>query len=76
MVSFMNVVLTILLTFVTGKSLHLGPMVKADNSSPRWPGFDSCENLKLFSVYSMDVMDNEPLTCLTLNRLEKSDGQL
>ena len=31
--------------------------------------------LKLFSVYSMDVMINAPMTSLTLNRLQKTDGR-
>ena len=30
---------------------------------------------KLFSVYSMDVLINVPMTSLTLNRLQKSNGR-
>ena len=38
-------------------------------------GFDTLESCLLFSVCSMDVMINAPMTCTTLNRLQKSDGQ-
>ena len=44
-------------------------MVKADDSGPRGPEFDFRVNLT-FSVYSMDVIVNAPMTCLTLNRLQ------
>ena len=54
--------------------LCLGLLVKADDSDPRGPGFDSCERIT-FSVYSMDGMIYAPLTCLTLNRLLKSNGR-
>ena len=42
-------------------------MDKADDSGPS-------ESQNSFSLYSMDVMINEPMTRLTLNRLQKSDG--
>ena len=45
----------------TGK--RLGRMVKADDSSPRGPGFDSHESVKtFFLIYSMNVMINAPMT--------------
>ena len=51
-------------------------MVKADDSCPRGPRFNSHESQKtFFSIYSMDVMSNAPKTCMTLNRLQKSDGR-
>ena len=53
---------------------RLGRMVKADDYSPRGPGIDSYESL-IFFIYSMDVMINAPIACLTLNRLQKSDGR-
>ena len=46
------------------------PVLKADGSGPRRPGYDSREDIT-FSEYSMDVMINAPITCLTLNRLQK-----
>ena len=44
-------------------------MVKADDSGPRGPGFDSHESLETFCVHSIDVTINTPMTCLTLNKL-------
>ena len=35
-------------------------MVNADYSGPRRPEFDSRESLKLFFIYSIDVMINAP----------------
>ena len=48
-----------------------GRMFKADNFSPRGPGFESHESKKAFSVYSMYAMINASMTRLTLNRLQK-----
>ena len=40
------------------------------------PGFESSESLQtFFSVYSMDAMVNAPMTCMTLNRLQKPDSR-
>ena len=50
-------------------------MVKANDLGPRGPQFDSYESLQYFSMHSMDVMINSPMTCPTLNRLQKYDGQ-
>ena len=46
---------------------RLGRMVKAVDSGSRGPGFDSHDSLKLFTVYSIDVMINAPMTYLDLN---------
>ena len=48
-------------------------MDKADNTGPRGRGFvyRAHEKLKKFLVYSIDILINAPMTCLTLNRLQK-----
>ena len=53
-----------------------GQLVKADRSCVGRSGFYFCKSLKLFSVYSMDVMIIAPMTVLTFNRLQKSDGKM
>ena len=35
------------------------------------PGFDTLQTLKTFSIYLTDVMIIAPMTCLSLNRLQK-----
>ena len=50
-------------------------MDKADESSPKGPGFDLHSDLKINSVYSMAVMTNSPMTTLTFNRMPKSEGR-
>ena len=52
----------------TFRGYYFGQMVKADDIGPR-------ARKKTFLVYWMDVMINTPMTCLTLIRLQKSDGQ-
>ena len=51
---------------------RLGRMVKADDSGLRGPVFDS--RVSIFSIYSMDIMINAPMTYLTLNTLQMYDG--
>ena len=52
-----------------------GRMVKAGDSGPKGPGFDSHED-QIFPHIPMDVMIIAPMTRLTLNRFQKFDVRI
>ena len=60
-------------TFKHIKGKRLGQTIKTDRSGSRGLGFDTRESQKLFSICLMNVMIDASVTCLTCNRLQKSD---
>ena len=65
---------TTLTTTAVTTDYRLGRMVKVGDYRLRGPGFNSRKSQKLFTIYLMDVMISAPMTCMSLNILQKSDG--